>query len=147
MEALRAEAFGPVFESFRRLLGEEIYEWAQRREDEGQGAYLASLFSGNTTWELFVAENEDGILGFVSWKLDQSTGVGEIGLNAVWPSLAGQGIGTQMYDFALTAMKSAGMKVAVVSTGGDASHVPARRAYEKAGFDVSIPSVWMCRTL
>jgi hypothetical protein len=39
------------------------------------------------------------------------------------------------------------MRVATVGTGGDPSHAPARRAYEKAGFDREIPSVWMYRPL
>lgn len=49
--------------------------------------------------------------------------------------------------FALERMQQAGMKVATVATGGDPSHAPARRAYHKAGFDVEIPSVWMCKLL
>jgi GNAT superfamily N-acetyltransferase len=73
--------------------------------------------------------------------------MGEIGLNAVDPAHVGHGVGTAMYDFALARMKEAGMRVATVSTGGDPSHMPARRAYEKAGFTASIPSVWMCRTI
>lgn len=52
-----------------------------------------------------------------------------------------------MYDFAIARMKAAGMRVATVATGADASHAPARRAYEKAGFTVQIPSVWLCRKL
>jgi hypothetical protein len=43
-------------------------------------------------------------------------------------------------------MKEAGMQVATVSTGGDPSHAPARRAYEKAGFTASIPSNCWLRT-
>jgi hypothetical protein len=39
------------------------------------------------------------------------------------------------------------MLAATVATGGDASHAPARRAYQKAGFEAQIPSVWMCRRL
>lgn len=39
------------------------------------------------------------------------------------------------------------IRVATVASGGDPGHAPARRAYEKAGFNVTIPSVWMCRTL
>ena len=52
-----------------------------------------------------------------------------------------------MYDFAVERMREAGMHVAVVSTGGDASHALARRAYEKAGFTVGIPSVWLSQKL
>jgi hypothetical protein len=38
-------------------------------------------------------------------------------------------------------MRANGMKLAAVDTGGDPSHAPARRSYEKAGFDRSISSV------
>ncbi len=47
----------------------------------------------------------------------------------------------------LHAMREAGMRVATVGTGGDASHVPARRAYEKAGFGPAIPSLYLYRSL
>jgi hypothetical protein len=52
-----------------------------------------------------------------------------------------------MYEFVVAQMRAAGMRVATVSTGGDPSHAPARRAYEKAGFNVGIPSVWLCQKL
>jgi hypothetical protein len=39
------------------------------------------------------------------------------------------------------------MAVATVSTGGDPSHAPARRAYEKAGFGPAIPSVSLYKLL
>ncbi len=146
-EVIREAAFKPVFESFRRILGDEIYEIAQASEDAGQQAYLASLFQPASGWELYAVEAEDVVVGFISVQLNHETTVGEIGLNAVHPDYTGRGIGTEMYDFATARMKEAGMRVATVSTGGDPSHAPARRAYEKAGFDVQIPSVWMCRTL
>lgn len=83
----------------------------------------------------------------MSIQLNLDTQVGEIGLNAVHPEQAGQGIGTVMYNFSVAKMKEVGMKVATVATGRDPSHAPARRAYEKAGFTVQIPSVWMCQKL
>jgi GNAT superfamily N-acetyltransferase len=83
----------------------------------------------------------------VAIRLDRDTRAGEIGLNAVDPARAGAGIGTAMYEFAVRFMQQAGMRVATVATGGDPSHAPARRAYQKAGFDVQFPSVWMCRKL
>ena len=33
LENLRVEAFSPIFASFRKILGNEIYELAQKRED------------------------------------------------------------------------------------------------------------------
>ena len=53
---------------------------------------------------------------------------------AVDPSYQRRGIAAALTDFALRWMKDAGMTVAMVETGGDVGHAPARRTYEKAGF-------------
>ena len=147
MQSVREAAFAPIFASFRSLLGDEIYAVAQAPGDAAQGELLASLLARDSGWTVYVAETAGAVAGFVSIKLDHQSRVSEIGLNAVDPSHAGHGIGTAMYEFAIARMKEAGMRVATVSTGGDASHAPARRAYEKAGFAVHIPSVWLCRML
>jgi GNAT superfamily N-acetyltransferase len=147
LQAIRRAAFAPVFASFRSLLGDEIYELAQRREDEAQEGLLTSLLAGDPSWSLYVVESGGEIVGFVAVRLDREKQLGEIGLNAVDPARARKGIGTAMYEFAVQRMKQAGMKVATVATGGDPSHVSARRAYRKAGFLAEIPSVWMCRKL
>jgi ribosomal protein S18 acetylase RimI-like enzyme len=147
LQAIRRAAFAPVFASFRAILGDEIYELAQRREDEAQEGLLASLLAAGSGWSVHVAQSGSEVVGFVAVRLDAHTRVGEIGLNAVDPARAGNGIGTAMYELAVARMREAGMKVATVATGGDPSHAPARRAYRKAGFDVEIPSVWMCRKL
>lgn len=147
MERIRATAFAPVFASVRKILGDELYELAQRHEDEAQSDLLRSLVEPDSEWELVVAEDDGAAVGFVSWKLDQKSKVGEIGLNAVAPERAGCGIGTAMYEFAVERMREGGMRAAGVATGADPSHEPARRAYEKAGFRTSFPSVWLCRKL
>lgn len=147
LQAVRRAAFAPIFESFRALLGDEIYDLAQRRSDEAQEGLLSSLLTPDPSKSLYVALFAGEIVGFVAVLLDHETLLGEVGLNAVDPPHAGRGIGASMYEFALGLMKQAGMKVATVSTGGDPSHAPARRAYEKAGFYAVIPSVWMCRKL
>jgi GNAT superfamily N-acetyltransferase len=147
LEEVRAAAFAPVFASFRSILGEDIYNLAQAPEDDAQGELLASLFAPESGWEVYAAELAGMVVGFVSVRLNLGTQVGEIGLNAVHPHHAGKGVGTAMYEFAIARMKEAGMRVATVATGADPSHAPARRAYEKAGFTVQIPSVWLCRKL
>ncbi|HMP02915.1 MAG TPA: GNAT family N-acetyltransferase [Gemmatales bacterium] len=145
LEAIREAAFAPVFASFREILGDALYETVQLHEDQAQSELLAALLSAGSKWEVYVAEVAKTVVGFVAVQLNQVTRVGEIGLNAVHPDWAGQGIGTAMYEFALSRMKEAGMRAATVATGADASHAPARRAYQKAGFAAQIPSVWMCR--
>lgn len=39
-----------------------------------------------------------------------------------------------MFQHVLAEMKAKGMKMVDVTTGGDSSHAPARRTYEKCGF-------------
>ena len=46
----------------------------------------------------------------------------------------GGGIGTALTELALEGPRDAGMKVAMVETGGDPGHAAARRTYEKAGY-------------
>jgi GNAT superfamily N-acetyltransferase len=147
MDEIRVAAFAPVFASFRSLLGDEVYEAAQAREDAAQGALLDALLAPGSVWEVYCAESQGRVVGFVSVQMNGETKVGEIGLNAVHPDQAGNGIGTEMYEFALARMRQTGMRVATVATGADASHAPARAAYTKAGFDRQVPSVWMCRML
>lgn len=147
LENVRQAAFAPVFSSFRSLLGDDLYELLQAREDAAQKDLLVSLVAPDSGWEIYVAELAGALVGFVAIQLNRETHAGEIGLNAVHPDRAGQGIGTTMYEFAVERMREAGMRAATVATGGDASHAPARRAYEKAGFTAQIPSVWMCRRL
>jgi GNAT superfamily N-acetyltransferase len=50
------------------------------------------------------------------------------------PDYQNDGIGTALNEYAIDKMREAGMRLAVVETGGDESHAPARRSYEKAGY-------------
>ncbi|MEM8640024.1 MAG: GNAT family N-acetyltransferase [Cyanobacteria bacterium P01_G01_bin.54] len=147
LEEIRQKAFEPVFDSFRSILGDQIYFLAQEPEDSQQGQLLSDMFLTETVWQVYVVELSDEVVGFVSIRMDSDSKVGEVGLNAVHPDHSGQGIGTEMYKFAINQMKRCGMQVATVATGGDPSHEPARRAYAKSGFNVQIPSVWMCQIL
>ena len=147
LQEIRARAFEPVFRSFREIVGAEIARVALATEEAEQAELLVNICKPDSPEKMFVAILDGKAVGFVSISLDDKKKVGEIGLNAVDPDFAGQGIGTQLYAFALAEMKAAGMEVATVSTGGDPSHAPARRAYQKAGFGPSLPSVWMCRSL
>jgi len=147
MQEIRRLAFKPVFQSFRDIVGAEIGERAFAHADAEQSRLLETLCGTGSGHPVFVVTVGDEVVGFVTYSLDEKKQVGEIGLNAMHPEHAGQGIGTAMYAFVLERMKSAGMKVATVGTGGDPSHAPARRAYEKVGFGLALPSVWLYRLL
>ncbi|WP_309236580.1 GNAT family N-acetyltransferase [Microcoleus sp. FACHB-672] len=69
-------------------------------------------------------------------KLHSEDSMGEIYMVAVDPDFQGRGIGSALIEFALVWMKDAGMSIAMVETGGDAGHAPARHTYEKVGFEL-----------
>lgn len=147
LQAVRAAAFVPVFESFRQVVGPRIAAVAFAHAEAEQARLLADLTAPGSGHEVWVAVAGYAVLGFVSLSVDEATRVGEIGLNAVHPDHAGRGLGTRLYRHALARMKARGMRVATVGTGGDASHAAARRAYAKAGFGPAIPSLHLYRLL
>jgi len=72
------------------------------------------------------------VVGFIAYELKGETG--EVVLLAVHPAFQKRGIATALNQAALDEMKAAGVKMAVVETGGEDGHAPARRAYERAGY-------------
>ncbi len=147
LQAIRAAAFAPVFASFRSIVGERIAGAAFGGAETEQAALLDSLCAPNSGKEVYVVERGGEIAGFCAVGFDPKSQLGEIELNAVHPDHQGRGLGTFMYGFALQRMREAGMTAATVGTGGDPSHAPARRAYEKAGFGPALPTVYFYRSL
>lgn len=147
LHAIRTAAFAPVFASFRSIVGPEIAALGLATAEQEQGDLLDAIARPDSGHVIAVAETDGAPAGFVSWKPNIAPGIGEVTLNAVHPDHGGRGIGTALYEHALAALKAAGMQLATVGTGGDPSHAPARRAYEKAGFSVHLPSIYMYRKL
>lgn len=147
LQRVRQAAFNPVFRSFRDIVGERIAALGLADAEAEQAQHLDDLCHSNSMSQVFVAVIGEEIAGFCSFTMDADKRIGEIGLNAVHPDHAGEGVGTRMYEDALARMKEQGMALATVSTGGDVSHAPARRAYEKAGFGTGLPSVYLYRVL
>jgi GNAT superfamily N-acetyltransferase len=147
LQAIRRAAFEPVFRSFRDIVGEKIAALALVDADAEQAKHLDDICVADSGHHVLVVTLDGNTVAFVSYTIDANKRTGEIGLNAVHPDYAGKGIGTWMYDYVLARMTELGMAVAVVGTGGDSSHAPARRAYEKAGFGPSIPSIYLYKLL
>jgi ribosomal protein S18 acetylase RimI-like enzyme len=130
---LSIAAWEPVFASFRQVLGTTIYthiypDW-QRQQREGVEGVLRD--EKHTT---LVADVDGAIAGFIAYKFNAGEQAGEVELLAVHPDYQQRGIGTELNGFVLREMKAKGYKLAVVATGGDPGHAPARKAYEKAGY-------------
>ena len=147
IQAIRQKAFRSIFDSFRQLVGEEIFQLQYRDADRKQAEYLDSICATGADKEIFVLLQDDAVIGFVGIFADKPSKIGEIDLNAVDPDHQGKGGGRFMYDFALGRLKKKGVRLVKVGTGGDASHLPARRAYEKAGFKVGIPGVTLFKLI
>jgi ribosomal protein S18 acetylase RimI-like enzyme len=63
-------------------------------------------------------------------------GMGVIDIIGVDPEYQRRGIGSRLTEVAIDHMRREGMDIAVVESGGDPGHAPARAAYEEAGFSV-----------
>jgi GNAT superfamily N-acetyltransferase len=138
-------AWEPVFVSFKNILGPEIFTriYPDWRVDQANAVADVCRSPANTVW---VADLDGALAGFTAYSLDKEKLVGEIIMLAVHPDHQNRGVGAALNELALSKMREAGMTLAVVNTGGDPGHAPARRSYEKAGF-TGLPLVHYCQVL
>ena len=89
----------------------------------------------------YVALVDGEVAGFIHYSVGGDGISAEVGNNAVSSRFRGRGIAQRMYSFIEEKMREEGVKYVTVVTGLDEGHAPARRAYEKAGFDKGLESV------
>lgn len=130
---LSLRAWEPDFASLEAVLGEAIFQRLHRDWRANQRGAVEDVLADENL-AVWVAEDDGYVAGFVAVKLHRSTSVGEIYMLAVDPTLQNTGIGTDLTRLALDRISEAGMTTAMVDSGGDPGHAPARRTYEKAGF-------------
>jgi GNAT superfamily N-acetyltransferase len=74
-------------------------------------------------------------VGFVAIALNAfHQRMGVIDIIGVDPDYQRRGISSALTEIAAKHVRDRGMDIAVVETGGDPGHAPARAAYETAGF-------------
>jgi GNAT superfamily N-acetyltransferase len=133
--ALSLRAWAPVFVSLADSLDTEVFRefypkgWQVSQEQSVREAFSAA----DAVW---VAVCETRVLAFAAVKLHREDRMGELQMLAVDPEAQGQGVGRALTQLALQWMKDSGMSIAMVETGGDEGHAPARRTYERAGFRI-----------
>ncbi len=131
---LSLRAWTPVFDSIQKSMDTDVYQafypdnWRVSQQKAVEDVCAAS---DTNVW---VAIEADSTVGFIAVKLHSDNSMGEIYMISVEPDFQGHGIGTALIEFALSWMKDAGMSIAMVETGGDEGHAPARHTYEKVGF-------------
>ncbi|HEU5098231.1 MAG TPA: GNAT family N-acetyltransferase [Roseiflexaceae bacterium] len=131
---LSLRAWAPVFDSLQKVFDSDLYQvfypdsWSASQQQAVEAVCTAE---DSHVW---VALDNDSPVGFVAVKLHEADLMGEVYMVAVDPDQQGRGIGSALIAFALDWMKGAGMAIAMVETGGDPGHAPARHTYEKMGF-------------
>jgi GNAT superfamily N-acetyltransferase len=127
-------AWAPVFAAVRDVLGDQIF---LRLHPDWKASQAEAVRSSCTDGErdVFVAVASGRPVGFVVVALNAfHERMGVIEIIGVDPDYQRRGISSRLTEFAAEHMRSHGMDIAVVETGGDPGHAPARAVYETAGF-------------
>lgn len=140
---LSLAAWEPVFASFRDVFGGDLYHRIPPDWRTSQAGSVRDALDRNATW---VSLSAGVVSGFVNVVFDESERSGEIYMIAVDPAYQRHGVASHLTDHALEQMRARGLDLAIVATGGDPGHAPARRTYERAGF-TGCPQVWYAKLL
>ena len=135
-------AWQRIHDSTTEIMGKEMHGVLCANWEERKAQAVRGHWERNPECVRVVVEATDGaVVAFLTFRLDPSRSLGTIGNNAVSPDCQGKGIGTAMYQYVLDLFREEGMAYASVGTGLDEGHAMARRAYEKAGFNIEQPHV------
>jgi ribosomal protein S18 acetylase RimI-like enzyme len=129
------KAWRGIYRMYRETLGEELFNIRCPDCETTKGEQIKAFCAAHPEWVLICEEN-GAIAGFITFQLDPGLKIGVIGNNAVDPDCGLKGLGQQMYKAALDFFRKNGMTHAQVTTGLDHAHAPARKAYERAGFNI-----------
>ncbi|HEY1014285.1 MAG TPA: GNAT family N-acetyltransferase [Herpetosiphonaceae bacterium] len=131
---LSLRAWAPVFVSMEQALDPEVYRAFYPGGWEASQRAAVSGVCGAEDIRVWVAVEDGPPLGFVAVKLHAGDLMGEATMVAVDPAAHRRGVASALMRFAEERMREAGMAIAMVETGGDPGHAPARAAYESLGF-------------
>jgi GNAT superfamily N-acetyltransferase len=130
---LSLRAWQPVFESLEEVMDSAVFKGFYPDWRVAQQAAVESVCR-DPDHHVWVAVQESQTVGFVAVKTHAEDSMGEIYMIAVDPDYQRRGISAALTNHSIEWFKSIGMSIAMVETGGDPGHEPARRAYESAGF-------------
>lgn len=134
--AIAQRAWARVHASFRAIMGGEMHDALCAGWEADKAAQVRGHFERTPEWFYVVVDAAGTVVGFATFRVDTKKALGTITNNAIDPACQGRGIGSAMYRFVLDRFREMGLRFASVLTGLDEGHAPARRAYEKAGFDI-----------
>ena len=127
-------SFEPIFTSFKRVMGDDIYDFVYPDWKKAQQETVETYFANPEKYHAWVAEVDGDLAGLLVLVFDEQSKTGELEFLMVHPSHQKQGIAASLNAFTFDQMREHGMQLVAVGTGGDDGHAAARRAYEKAGY-------------
>lgn len=134
-------AWEPIFDSFRQLLGDSIFARLHQPEWRTLQANTVRESCISDDRDVFVAAIGNRTVGFSAVALNAfHERMGVIDIIAVDPDFQRRGIARRLIEKSIDHMRSCGMDIAAVGTGGDPGHAPARAVYEAQGF-TALPGV------
>ena len=134
LEVTRA-AWSPVFPLMQKDIPCYVFEafypegWLKRQLADVEAICL------DEETDIWVAMTDGTLSGFLGLRAHAEDSMGEIYIIAVDPAYQRRGVGAALMAFAFAWMQKRGLAMAMVETGGDRGHAPARAAYESAGFE------------
>lgn len=132
-----------IHEVYAKRIGDDIHDAVMANWQANQKKSIADQQRRPTS---LVALLNGQVVGFCGCRVENGV-LGVIGYNGVDPQFRGRGIARYMYEAAFDSFRSQGIRYARVFTGGDDGHGPARRAYEKAGYDKKLLSATFYKIL
>lgn len=139
-------AWSKIFEGYRKQMGDEIFDLIYSAPCQSKANQIRKHVDTHPD-DCLVAERNGKIVGFITFACVKELGLGVISNNAADPDSEEKGVGQEMYAAVFERFRAAGMRLAQVTTGFDEAHAPARRAYERAGFQLHTESVTYYRKL
>jgi GNAT superfamily N-acetyltransferase len=134
-------AWEPIFESFRQVLGDPIFSRLHQPDWRTVQADAVRESCTSDERDVFVATIGNRPVGFSAVALNAfHERMGVIDIIGVDPDYQRRGIARRLIDTSIRHMRSRGMDIAAVGTGGDPGHAPARAVYEADGF-TALPGV------
>jgi ribosomal protein S18 acetylase RimI-like enzyme len=131
---LTIEAFRPLFE--QHLPDQLPPQVFVHDHGDWEGDYrreVPTFHDPSNERFITLAEEEGRFLGYVGWNITEGDS-GRLEMVAVHPVTQRRGVGTALCRDVMERLRSRGVTVVHIGTGGDAFHAPARRLYESLGF-------------
>jgi ribosomal protein S18 acetylase RimI-like enzyme len=132
--ALALRAWTPVFPSIEEAYGATLFRrWYP--DGDWRPAQEAAVRRALADLQTSVAVDAGGaVVGYASVSLNADESMGEVHMIAVDPDAQRYGVGSRLTAEAVERIRAAGMSIAMIETGSDPGHAPARATYARAGF-------------